>query len=133
MKVAVPSAKNILAPLGITAAASINYAEIQKKIHSSGTTTLMISNGEINDIMKIVQALKDSNILLIGVTITIKNQRKEQKRGFLGMLLGTLGAYLLAKHVSRKGIVRAGCGNKEGKGMLRADYGSKKLWFHLII
>ena len=133
MKVAVASAKNILAPLGITAAASINYAEIQKKIHSFGTTTLMISNGEINDIMKIVQALKDSNILLIGFTITIKNETKEQKGGFLGMLLGTLGACFLGKQVSRKGIVRAGYGNKEGKGMFRAGCGSKKICFHLII
>ena len=64
MKVAVPLAKNILAPLGITAAASAIDAGIQKKIHGSGTTTLIISNKEMNDIMKIVQALEDSNILL---------------------------------------------------------------------
>ena len=53
MKVAIPLAENILAPLGITAAASAIDARIQKKIHSSGTTTLIISNGEMNDIMKI--------------------------------------------------------------------------------
>ena len=63
MKVAVTLAKNILAPLGITAAASAIDAGIQKKIHGSGRTTLIISNEEINDIMKIVQALEDSNIL----------------------------------------------------------------------
>ena len=63
MKVAVPLAKNILTPLGITATASEINARIQKKIHGSGTTTLIISNKEINDIMKIVQALEDSNIL----------------------------------------------------------------------
>ena len=76
MKVAVPSAKNILAPLGITAAASAIDAGIQKKIHGSGTTTLMISNKEMNDILKIVQALEDSNILLKGITKTIKNETK---------------------------------------------------------
>ena len=64
MKVAIPLAKNVLAPLGITAAASAIDAGIQKKIHGSGTTTLIISIEEMNDIMKIVQALEDSNILL---------------------------------------------------------------------
>ena len=95
MKVAVPLAKNILAPLGITAAASAIDAGIQKKIHGSGTTTLIISNEEINDIMKIVQALVDSYILLKEVTKIIKNEAKEQKGGFLNMLLGILGASLL--------------------------------------
>ena len=85
MKVAVPLAKNILAPLGITAAASAIDAGIQKKIHGSGTTTLIISNKKMNDVMRIVQALEDSNILLKGVSKTIKNKSK-----FLG------------KHVSRK-------------------------------
>ena len=60
--------KNVLAPLGITAAASAIYARIQKRIHVSGTTTLIILNEEMNDIMKIVQAPEDSNILLKGVT-----------------------------------------------------------------
>ena len=77
MKVAVPLAKNILAPLGITVAASVIDARIQK---NSGTTTLIILNKEMNDIMKIVQVLKDSNILLKGVTKTIKNETKEPKR-----------------------------------------------------
>ena len=120
MKVAVALAKNILAPLGITAAASAIDAGIQKKIHGSGTTTLIISNEEMNDIMKIIQALEDSNILLKGVTKTIKNETKEQKGGFLSMLLGTLGASLLGNMLAGKGIVRAGYGNKKGKGMLRA-------------
>ena len=81
-KVAIPLAKNILAPLGITAAASAIDAGIQTKIHGSGTTTLIISNEEMNDIMKIVQALEDSNIFLKGVTKTNKNETKEQKGGF---------------------------------------------------
>ena len=105
MKVAIPLAKNVLAPLGITAAASTIDAGIQKKIHGSGTTTLIISNEEMNDIMKIVQALEDSNILLKGVTKTIKNETKEQKGGFLSMLLGTLGASLLGNLLAAKGIV----------------------------
>ena len=112
-KVAVPLAKNILAPLGITAAASVIAAGSQKKIHGSGTTTLIISNEEMNDIMKIVQALEDSNIILKGITKTIKNETKEQ--GFLGMLLGTLGASLLGNMLTGKGILRSGYGNKEGK------------------
>ena len=95
MKVAVPLAKNILAPSEVTAAASVTDAGTQKKIRSSGrTTTLIISNKEMNGIIKIVQALEDSNILLKGVTKTIKNETKEQKGGFLNMLLGTLGAIL---------------------------------------
>ena len=138
MKVAIPLAKNVLAPLGITAAASAIDAGIQKKIHGSGTTTLIISNEEMNDIMKIVQALEDSNILLKGVTKTIKNETKQQKGGqkggFLSMLLGTLGASLLGNILAGKGIVRAGSGrrslnsstwygNKNEKGIVRAGYG----------
>ena len=123
MKVAVPLAKNILAPLGITAAASAIDAGIQKKTHGSGITTLIISNEEMNDIMKITQALEDSNILLKGVTNTVKNETKEQKGGFLSILLGTLGASLLGNLLSGKGIVRAGTGNKKGKGIVRAGYG----------
>ena len=77
MKVAIPLAKNLLVPLGITAAASAIDAVDQQKIHGSGTTTLIISNEEVNDIRKIIQALEDSNILLKGVTKTIKNETKE--------------------------------------------------------
>ena len=69
--------------------------EYIKKILGSGNTTLIISNEEMNDIMKIVQALEDSNILLKGITDTVKNDTKEQNGGFLSMLLGTLGASLL--------------------------------------
>ena len=82
MKVAVLLGENILAPLGITAAASAIKAGIQKKIHGSGTATLIISNEEINDIMKITQDLEDSNILLKGVTKTMKNETKEKKEDF---------------------------------------------------
>ena len=82
MKVAVPIPKKVLETLRLTAAMSAVNTGIQKKIHGSGTTTLIILNEEINDIIKIVQALEDSNILLKGVTKAIKNGTKEQKGGF---------------------------------------------------
>ena len=64
MKVAIPLGKNILGPLGIAAAASAINARFQKIIQGSGTKTFIISNKEMNDIMKIVKALEDTNILL---------------------------------------------------------------------
>ena len=97
-----------------------------KKKNDSGTAALIISNKEKNDTMKIVQALEDSNILLKRATKTIKNETKEQKWGFLSMLLRTLGASLLENLLTGKGIVRAGSGNKKGKGIVRA--GSGKQW-----
>ena len=119
MKVAVALAKNILAPLGITAAA-------QKKIHGSGTTTLIISNEEMNkQHNKNRSSLEDSNILLEGVTKTIKNETKEQKKVFLSMLLDTLGANLLENMLAGKGIVRADSENKKVKGIVRAGYGTE--------
>ena len=125
MKVTIPLAKNVLAPLGIRTAASVIDVRIQKKIHGSETTTLIISNKEINDIMKIVQTLEDSNILLKGVTNTIKSETKERKAGLLSMFLGTLGTSLLGNLISGKRIVRAGSGNKKGKGIVRAGYGKE--------
>ena len=100
--------------------------EFKTKIHSFGNTTLIISNEEMNDKMEIIEAHENSNILLKGVTITIKNETKEQKGGFLSMLLGTLGASLLGNLLTGKGIVRAGTGNKKGKGIVRA--GTGKQW-----
>ena len=126
MKAAIPLAKNVLAPLRITAAASAIDAGIQKKIYGSGKTTLIISNKEMNDIMKIVQALEDSNILLKGVTKTVKIEIKEQKGRFLGTMVGTLGSILLRSVLLGKGIVRAGSGNKrKRKRIARAGYGKE--------
>ena len=73
--------KSVLIRLGLTAAAAAAVADagIHKKILGSGNTTLIISNEEMNDIIKIVQALEDSNILLKGVTKTIINETKEEK------------------------------------------------------
>ena len=92
-------------------------------MHGSEITILIISNEEMNDIMKIVQAHEGSNVLLKGVTKTIKNETKEQKGGSLSMLLGTLRASLLGNLLTGKGIVRAGSGNKKGKGIERAGTG----------
>ena len=84
-----PLAKSDLIPLGLTAAASAPDAGIHKKILGSGhNTTLIISNDEMNDILKIVKSLENAGLLLEGVSDTIKNEAKEQKGGFLSMLLG---------------------------------------------
>ena len=86
---------------------------------------IFFSNEEMN-IIKIVQALDDSNILLKGFTDTVKNETKEQKGGFLSMLLGTLGASLLGNLLTGKGFVRGGYGNNnKGKGVVRDGYGNK--------
>ena len=94
-----PLAKSTLVPLGLTAAASAVDAGIHKKILGPGhnNTTLIISNDEMDDISKIVKSLEDSGVLLKGVSETIQNKAKEQKGGFLSMLLGTLGASLLGE------------------------------------
>ena len=65
-------------------------------------TTLIISNDEIGDIIKIVKSLEDSGLLLKGVTETVQNEVKEQKGRFLSMLLGTLGAGFIRKSFNRK-------------------------------
>ena len=82
--------------LGLTAAASATDAVIKKKILGSRNhTTLIISNDDMQDLLKIVKLLEDSGLLLDGITETLKNAVKEQKRLFSYMLLGTLGASLL--------------------------------------
>ena len=128
-----PLAKSVLFPLGLTTAASAADAGIHKKILGSGnTTTLIISNDEIEEIIKIAKSLEDSGLLLKGVTETVQNQVKEQKRGFLSMLLGTLGASLLGNLLTGKGIYRAGKGkgiNRAGEGIVRAGYGNNKMDF----
>ena len=104
--------------------------EFKKKIHGSGNTTFIISNEEMNDIIKIIQALEYSNILPKVVTKTIKNETKEQKGGFLSMLIGASGASLLGNLLTGKRFLRTGSGNKKGKGILRAGSINKKV-FHL--
>ena len=127
-----PLAKIVLIHLGSTAAASVADAGIHKKILASGhnNTTLIISNDEMDDILKIVKSLEDSGVLLKGVSETIQHEAKEQRGGFLSMLLGTLGASLLgdvlSKGLSGSGVIRAGEGTmRAGEGTIRAGYGSK--------
>ena len=92
-----PLDKNVLIPLGLTTAAVASAADValHKKMFGSGTTTLIISNEEMNDIMKIIKPLGESELLVKGVSETIENEAKIQKGGFLGILLGNLGASLL--------------------------------------
>ena len=130
MKVALPLAKNVLAPLGLTAAMSAIDGSIKKKIHGSGVK-LIIEQEHMNDIMKTIKALENYRILLKGVSKTNKNETKEQRGGFLSMLLGTVGASLLGNLLTGgKGIVRAGEGSVvsrgKGDGIVRAGEGSKK-------
>ena len=114
-----PLAKSLLIPLGLTAAASAADAGIHKKILGSGhMTTLIISNDDIHDIIKIAKSLEDSGLLVKEVTERVQNEVKEQKGGFLSMLLGTSGAILLGNLLL--GIYRAG----KGKWVLRASYGN---------
>ena len=86
----------------------------------AGTTTLIISNDEMDDILKTVKSLENSGLLLKGVSKAIQHEAKEQRGGFLSMLLGTLGASLLGDILSGKGVIRA------GEGTIRAGYGSKR-------
>ena len=115
-----PLPKSVLIPLGSTAVASAADAGIHKKILRSGITTLIISNDEMNDVIRIVKSLKDSGLLLKGVSETVQNDAKEQKEGFLTMLLGTLGASLLWNILAGKGI------NRAGEGILRVGEGNKR-------
>ena len=119
MKVAMSLAKNVLAPLGLTAATSAIDGGIQKKMRGEGVK-LVIEQEDANDIIKIIEALENSGILLKGVTKTTEKETKEQRGGFLSMLLGTLGASLLGNLLSGKGLARA------GEGIVRAGEGVKK-------
>ena len=121
-----PLAKSVLIPLGLITAASV----FPKKISGSGNTTLIISNEEMNDIMKIVKPLDGCGLLIKGVSETIKNGAKEQDGGFFGILLDTLGTNLLGNLLTGKraiatsqgrGTIRAGEATfRAGKGTVRA-------------
>ena len=102
-----PITKSVLIPLVLTAATSATDAAIHKKMFGSDVTTLTILNEEMNDIMKIIKSLEESGWLIRGVSKTIKNEAKEQKGGFLGILLGTLGTSLLGNLLTGRGIIRA--------------------------
>ena len=88
------------------AAASATDTAIHKKMFRSEFSSLIISNKEMEDIMKIVKSLEASGLLIKGVGETIKNEAKEQKRGFIGMLLETLGASLLGNLLTEKVLLQ---------------------------
>ena len=118
-------AKSVLIPLGLSEVASAADAGIHKKVLGSGNTTLIISNKDIEDLIKIVKSLEDSGLLLKGVTESVQNEVKEQKGGFLSMLLGRLGASLLGNLLTGKGVNRKGKGiHRAGEGIARAGEGS---------
>ena len=130
-----PLDKSVLIPLGLTASASAADVGIHKKILGSGNTTaLIISNRDMEALIKIVKSLEDSRLLLKGVTESVQNEVEEQKGGFLSMLLGTLGASLLGNLLTGKdtfhagkGIHRAGKGKgiyRAGEGIIRAGEGN---------
>ena len=87
----------------------LDYQQGKKsKNHGSGTTALVISKEETEDIMKIVNSLKELGLLIKGINETIKNETKEQKGGFLPMLLGTLAGSILGNALAGRGVIRAG-------------------------
>ena len=134
-----PLAKNVLITLGVTATASAGDAGIHKKILGSGSkSTLIISKKDIDDLIKIVKSLEDSGLLLKGTTESVQNEIKEQKDGFLSMLLGASllgnlptgkGAFHARKRVNKKGkeIHRA------GEGIVRAGEGNMDFSYRLIL
>ena len=109
-----PLAKSVLIPLGLTTAASAADAGIHKKILGSGNNshsssalhiTLIISNDENDDIIKIVQSLEDSSLLLKGVTEIVQNEVKEQKGGFLSMNTRYIRCNFIRKSFNWKGNI----------------------------
>ena len=94
---------SVLIPLGV-ASASVADAGMHKKILGSGTTTLIISIEDLEDIMKIVKSLEDPGLLMKGISETIQNKAKELKCEFLVMLLRKLGASLLGNVLRGKGV-----------------------------
>ena len=103
-----PLTRSVLIQLGLTAAASATDAAIHKKMFGSGTTTVIISNEEMNDIMKRIKSLVESSLWINGVSESIENETKEQKEKFLGMLKDTLGASLLGNLFLGKGATGVG-------------------------
>ena len=121
-----PLAKSVLIPLGQTAAASPADAGIHKKVLGSGNnTTPIISNKDMDDLIKIVKSLEESSLLLKGITESVQNEIKKQKGGFLSMLLGTIGASLLGNFLTGKGVNKKGKGiHRAGEGIVRAGEGN---------
>ena len=108
--------KDVLLPLRLSTGMYAAGAAIQKKIYGSGClsdllwriTTLISSNEEMEDIMKVVKSVEESGLIIKGISETIKDEAKEQKGEFLSILLGTLGAKLLRSALTRKWVIRPG-------------------------
>ena len=122
-----PFLKPVIKPLGmlgLTAAASATDFAINKKVLGPGNhTTLIISDDDMQDLLKILKPLEDIGILLDGITETVKNEVKVQKGGVLSMLLGTLASSFstdILLNKKARGVIKA------GEGTVRAGYGSKK-------
>ena len=116
-------AKSVLIPLGLTAAAAADAEILKKTLGSGGHTKLIISNKDIEDLIKIVKSLEDFVLLLKGVTESAQNEVKEKKGGSLSTWLGTLGASLLGSLLAGKGI------NRAGEGIVRAREGNNSMDF----
>ena len=106
-----PSAKSVLVPLGLWAGMSEADAAIQKKIYRSGTTALIISNKEMEDIIKMIKSVKESGLQMKGISERIENEAKKnkakQKGRLFSMFLGTLAATILRNALAGKGVIRA--------------------------
>ena len=116
-----PLTKSVSIPLKLAQAASTTDSAIQKNIFGSGMTTMIISNEEINDIMKIIKSLKQAGLLKKRVSNTDENKTKAQKDAILEMSLGTLSVTLLRSLLTSKRVIRA-CGSviRAGGGRIRA-------------
>ena len=110
-----PLAKSVLLPLRLSALMSAADATLQKKIYGSGSTALVISNEKMEYIVKVVKSLQQSGLLIKVISETIKNEVKEQKGGFLSMLLGTLAASNLGSALTGGEVIKA------GEGIIRAS------------
>ena len=123
LKSGLPLLKSVIKPLGmlgLTAVVAATDAAINKKILGFGNhTTLIISNDDLNDLLEVLKSLEKNDILLDGITETVKNEVNEEKGGLLSMLLGTLGASLSGNMLAGRGVIRA------GERTVRAGYRSK--------
>ena len=115
-----PLPKSVLILLGLSAGMSAADAAIQNKIYGSGTTALIISDEEMEDILRIVKSLEESGLLIKGISETIKHEAKEQKGRFLPILLGTLPASILGNVLTGKRVIR------DGEEVIRAG---QNFWF----
>ena len=109
-----PLVKSLLIPLVLSSGMSAVDAAIQKKVYGSVTTALIISNKEMEDVMKIVNSLEEPGLLIKRISETIKNKVKKQRSGLLSILLRTLVASMLGSTLAGKGVIRA------GEGVIRA-------------